>query len=1091
MATPEEREYLQQVAAEYRRRKPTATPDETKQVLSTMLEKRRARSSGPVAELPTIDRHALTVAEGVQDLPQQTPGEVIADVQARGFQPDEENKIVRSVAGAAKDVAKVKAAQSLVEQNTGPGVVEKLKTAAAGAGGAVLSGVQKLASAIGTPAGLLRHAIAPGDQATEGVADAISKAYRGKIGTPEQFTANVERPDASVLAKVVSGIGDVAKQGANTSSSEVYDAMTRFGGVEVAKTPEEHRKTLEQIQPTVDEAVAAAQKGTKEFLLGAGVDPLLPLSLGTKGASTAIGGQMARLLELENISGPQAAKAVRLAQKIIETQPGAKVDKLLRATFKAVGGKDVRNFENVFGKGSTYAGKSGAAYFGVEAADVAAKTKINRVLPENLTRRAVEPIAEAARTMGFRPRGTSHERLFKNREAIKSRHRATASVQEALNEYKEKVAPLLPADAARRRELIENFVDPPPGHVPAVRPPDPKEAQGLNELQAFFDRLGQKYQQSGVVQNIAGNATTGRYIPRLYTEDEGAVRNFIRRYVYEPDFPELKQTSSTHARSAASQQKPLGGQNPGFTAPTDPHEIVGQYLPTMERAVESSRFRKLLQRFYGRDIPSDAQKRFATAFGGGRVKILDAALNMFKEQQLFASPRFHMANVVEDTAKMVASGFRDPNSFDKAGLVHDINVPDTFVLGTTPAGRQVTAGEVRKAMRDNGFTRSSAYQDLEQPGRSFSAFANESDKAAGIGPVRRAARRAKEAPLHTAAEAFKDATTLGARRVGKKFAEAWDSRSKTALFVDRVMQGDSFDQAAANVGGALYDYADQGAVTRAAKRVAPFAGFTAKSLENVPRLIAQRPAVASLPQNALDALIGEDDPNRRDAPPQFMAETGPTIPLGQGAREAVGAAFNALGAPIDPAHGIAVRPRGLLLESLAPFAEAAGRVLPGRGETNLEPFGMMAAPYLQPFIEGFAGKSLVNKQELGPLSLSGSFPLVPAGTPGLPASLEAAPGSSSLSQYGASWLGPWASLAGNYAALENGAYQAPFNFQQPFSDNARQRLLFSLMSLLGAPAALTSPADAYKNAARRDTVKQAAEVPTKIREELRRSSPKK
>lgn len=1087
MPTPDQQAFIEKAAAHFHANNPGASDEEiagmVKQAYSIKFGSTQTEQPAQDSTPPTTARAAITVQKGLEQLPPETPAEVKAAINQRGFQPENKQKIRAGLNPAIEDYKDVKRSARKLIASGGPTlgdeVIDTLKAAANTTPGRyALTGIEALNKGLTTAGNLVRYGLEPTtvpstEPSLSGPLDYIKAAYAGDIGDPADFAAKNAIAREQPLKP-----GNLA--------GHIYGAI---GNVATAVTPQVYEKAtgpIEDAQGRYEESNAAARDFAKSLSEGIASDPLMLASFGLKGASQTIGPQALEALKLSGVTGANAERAAALAQKIITTNQGPAVAKNLGRVMKAAGASE-KAVSQVFGPKFTFAGRSGLAYAGQDLSKATRALGLGKLgVPEQWLRRATEPIGDAARTVLGRPQGSYHERVFKAGELAKMRHGSANEIAEVFADYNENVAPFMPADKARRQAIVKYMDAPPPflpdgapnpeftkvrdammtstgyGGAPTIAAADSKAIEKLTE---FFDRVGSKYQQAGLIDKVESG-----YVPRLWREDKKGVGAFIRRHIIEDEHPMV---SSRHERAGIEHQRPLGAEFPGNKAPLDPHQIVSEYVGPMERAAAQKRLDDTMKAFYRGKVPPDVQKLAAKAFSGVRIKLVDGLLNLFKSQQLFPRGSFAVANTFEEGAKSISAGLiGHGDDIPTAKKIFDANIPDSAVILETPA-RSYTAGELRNEIKSRGFSQSSITKDFNNPSSAVRQFNETSDKAAGIGAVSRYGRRAKEQPLSTAAQAFQDVTNLGVNRLGKRYAENLDSTLKTAGFIGRLRQGDSVDQAAQRVLQVHFDYSDASPALKAAKRVFPFAGFTANTAEHLPGVIARNPALAV----AQSYGVQQAQPNDfADQAPQYQRSAGQTVPLGEGSRSAIHAVVNAAGGKTDPAYGLSYRPRGLLTEGLSqPAAAVTG---------SPEDLALLAGPLAQPVIEAISGKDFLTKKEQGPLSLqTGTFPLVPAGNNYLPPELQANEGNVALSKYLAPWLGPYAPILANFAAADK-AVTPPFA-SAPMNGDPIQKLLFQLSGSLGFPIAQTTPATGFVDQMQREAPKAAAEVGKQLKKDTK------
>ncbi len=1077
--TPEEKQRLAQEATAFKAANPGADPEVVKAHLRSKLQS--FRTAQPAE--PNIERRALTVAQGLEQMPSRPYADAMVEDRKR-LKPEtlrRTNPKLKRTKEILRDVGKSKRVVERVLPEDSP-YRDALKEAGAVAAEGAKSGLQGFLEAMSLP----QQAV---HQASEGTRDPDEWLRRRYKRADEGATAPLPDPIANLLRPETHvALADAAGKILDVPGSMLGAGLGIAADVAMLKRPN-YQAAYEQVASEIKKPRA---EGSKAIMLATS-DPLSYIGGGGgAGTGATVGKQMGRALGRAGISGAKATKAVADATRAGEKLAGTPhLNKALEGIFKKAGAADPAQLQAVVGVGSEFAGRaSPLSILGQEvnpAAIVSGLSGGKVQIPEQLARRAAAPIGKATRTLQRGVAGAAgrkgpveapyHERVFVEREAAKSTHRAQTGVSAGLDRYAREVASIAPASSARRRELMRHFADPGKSTPASLVPPNAAESTWLKKQNDFFAEYGQKLLDAGVIGKLERNPFSNAYVPRQ--ELERGFRGWYKKR-YGPTMGALE-TDPLHARSI-NNQRPLGaGARSGYRYIEDPHEIVANYVPRVERALETAKYKKVIARAM-KDAPPEALARMDRAFAGSKWPILDEALSLFKEGQLLAIPRFHIVNVIEDTTKMAASGMNDPRRFLQADDVINAHVKGSDVVARSPGGRSFTADQLRAMGSENGFFDSPTAYDFsfDAAGKAPSVFSEAAEKAAGISKPKRLLNRAIQDPARVAGEAFRDATTLGARRLGQKFARGHDTRARMALFIDRLAKGDSPNAAAKVVSDTLFDMGVQSPFMRGAKRIAPFAPYTIRSAKALPRLIANRPGLVNLPGHIGRAYAGAESNDQRDEPPTFQSERSATLPLAKGARSKVGSLVAALsGQEVDPGFGMSIPLRGNLGEGLSPLLEAASG--------NADPLGLMLGPHLSWAAEQLAEKNLLTKQEQGPLDFGSGIPLFPYGTIGPPELQAPSEEDANLLQYLAPFAGQWPSFAANAIGAATGSERPLIGgYQRPYSDDARQRSAMDLLGkLTSLNPALTRATTEQTNAAQKPAVKRAAEVRAKRKAEIK------
>lgn len=798
----------------------------------------------------------------------------------------------------------------------------------------------------------------------------------------------------------------------------------------------------------------------------------------------------------------------------------------------------------VFGEGGRYAGRgqmtAGLPMFSekltgevVGPLDAALSSVSGGKLraPEQVFRKGVD---KARDMLGWSDDLGYHGNLAVKRQAAKARNLALQQTAEELEVFRKDVAKLAPTDKGRREEIVRRVLDPDydarvvqssqdiqPGEVlrattddngaqvlAAVKPKEgaaplqmtEREQQFAKAFKDYFDKQGQALQDAGLLKDwTAGhNLLTGTYVPRMYRgAQEGTGL--------------LSQASAPRGASPLMHRGAMGGRalgrdlGKGLEATFDPFEIVTKYQPKVERAKQTAGFRQWAAETLGvpvdqiglphslalqqthevvngkwvpRKVLSKLEQQFEVTAGpkGLGKQAASWVMSRFKTLNTVGAPRYFFTNVFGDSTLMAAAGFRNPKWFRKAGQLREMADDAVVVSGPTQDFR---AGEVRRLLKEAGIFKggmTSAPFEI-QPGKAMgkarTAFQETAEGAA------RAAGELNDGTLGRASkwlgrrktEAYDTVASLGVKPIGEKLASYWDEHAKAAFFMDRLAKGDAPNIAAERTFEVLFDYADQDAVLRNLSRYMAFPVYQYKAMGAVPRIVARNPWSINATKAASE-MVGAGPGEIQDPAPQYAQERSLTVPLGDTSRSIVRrladkAPFNA---EIDPGYGMGGVVRTPLIENMAGPLE----LLYG----NPDPMALGLSPPL------VAGMELLTEQDYltkRPMERPGSpLGMFPAGTPGVPASLETGTHPEDkkqeipwLARYLPGMLASPQLLLGANMAM-GGQYLGRHRAQAP--DAAQRNALSGINILTGLPLYLTDPATPMLDLARKPQVENAAEL---------------
>lgn len=287
------------------------------------------------------------------------------------------------------------------------------------------------------------------------------------------------------------------------------------------------------------------------------------------------------------------------------------------------------------------------------------------------------------------------------------------------------------------------------------------------------------------------------------------------------------------------------------------------------------------------------------------VPYVDPVLQHFKKTALFGKPAFLPMNTSEDIGRSLAGGNLDPRTAGQARKVFNEAIPPQQAL--TKTGQSV--GDVRALVRSHGI-----------------------DEASGIGQEGSEAAAPKSwkdwLPFQKG-DRLADALTMPVpQSVIRKAAETEGKYAKTSFLIDKLNKGESPILAAKRVRDTFHDNAVPSLnkhiaqLEPVAKRMVPFSGYLGRSAISIPRLLAQNPAFATVPEYANQAMEKEADPSKA---PLYARNRGPLTSIPRAGKEMLGKVFDKAEVPFDPSYDYSAQLRGLdLREPISWMAEPFG-----------------------------------------------------------------------------------------------------------------------------------------------------------------------
>lgn len=893
------------------------------------------------------------------------------------------------------------------------------------------------------------------------------------------------------------------------------------------------------------EAAREVSAPSSEFLgkLGVGIaQPSTLFTLGLAGGSKTTASQIQRAARASGLSTGNAKVVAEAIASLYETKGATpQIAEQAKALFVSAGG-DAAKLAKVIGSEAEFIGKGGVQVAGVDVSALASRAT---GLPEQLTRRGLEKVARIGAKKiptPLRPTGLVdlpyHSRRGLERAIVKQKHQAIAAIQQDLEAAVTDVAPSATGISKERQaELILQHFEPDiqlrhgqwelassGGQFPMTAP----EQKFVDAVENYFKTLGSKVGRAGT-----GHPVTGRYVPRQYAPSREPLANM--QNIFQPEIEEFGRATPFKKRGSGGKisvtdvgtGEVVKVKNPGvplgrgqLNAETDPFKIIANYTPKIERHVASANYERFLADNFSQPragnmklnqfarmrnsagkrvwVPKELREEGRRVFNSFTIPYFDAAQNNFKVANLLPVPRFHLLNAIEDTFKMIASGFKNPEAFAWVRQVKDHRIPDSAILFNTPLGRRITVGEARAGMIQNGYLHSVTGGSFDfAPQRGARDFAYEMEKAttkAELPGVLRApqrlAKNIKARPGRAVNEAYLDVVGLGpVRRIGKKWAEKWESYSKGAHYLDQLARGVPEGEAAAKTSQFLFDHAVQSSAQQALRRVSPFIGYTMKTTTALPKLLGKNPKMALAPLHLQRAMKQEnEDVAPLNARTRFPIATAPESYrqlVGKLSKKVGEATGGAIGGEINPGAGMAIGLRGDPIEGAAgPLEFLAGSGGNQLAQSQGFPFNYM--------MEQQTGQDLLTGADLDPADGLLTPRQFNYGTPGIPDELQAAEGQiAPLARYGTAWLGPWARLGLNVGARMLGAPGPVAGAQRSYAEDAGVRDFLQAAELTGVPSTyLTDPMQEQKDIANQPEVERHAKTggyqKKRVREEKRK-----
>jgi len=1076
---------------------------------------------------------------------------------ARGFPPDELRRQAEALKKAKKQhkaAARAAGLASATDKMAGDDPYRTIKDFASAAGKKALSGVELMGRALDADAAWGRKKIA-GTADPRGYEDYVRKEYPNVAKVADTVGAVVGAPGAAVGVGL-GAIGDLASMASGESDKTLGDVWRTARDVMVKDSP----------------------RTGGSFILQAAPAPSNLLALGGGSMMKTAGAQAFRAARMAGLEATKAVQFAAAAKKIVEahalTPKAAPLMRELAQTFK-VGD---RALDKAFGPGMEWLGRRTAAYGGVDVAKVPvvgpAAEKVLRKVGDVAGRGADKMkrgLGGVAPGLDFHARKGLELRLGQiNKEALAGSEKYLGILARGLGGVGRYVKP------ERREWILKNVIDPAykvvpvtPGSPPQqgtvrtwmdtatgrrARPPrnqstppnivevdiipapgsqytpihgltDPHERSFAEAVVKQLDLQKQRLINEGVFEGHQGteNWLSDLYFPRIYKQTD-------------PWNTPIKFSGGTG--NVVKSRGALGGKALG-SAFADEHadlfSSITRYQPQVEKTIAEKHFDKWVADQFADQAASagPGMKQMTNSAGAGvfvpeqvvesldRIRknaafqkyqknVWEKATDLFKRNVLMGTPRYHLVNVMSDSMLMWMNGFHSPGAFVTAAGVWAKGKPGDVIL-RSPTGKAWTRGELQRELKNNGVGLGYGAFDIAPHAPGPADLESALRKGGGqIAPATRAA------PMKALGRAAGHVGSLGLMAPGEKFAQAWERGSKTAMFVDRLLRGDSPSGAIARVFEALPDYTQQDKLLRTLRNFFPFATYQYKATKMVPRSIMRSPSTPANVWRYAEAS-GAKPEDVQDEAPYYLKERGRVVPLSGAQRSGVRRFVKGVGdlrmaslralqkvfpsldpgdpAQISEAFGMALQQREPTAEVMAPYIELLAH-------NNVQPMANMLHPILRAAVEELAGVDLQTKQRMGAPELTRPFA---HGDP-LAVYLEKRlqlPGGrlqAKRSNKQAAWAGRnvpqflWSPLATwllNELARAKGATGTPYGAFRPYTESSATRSPLQLLNLtVGAPIGLTTPMTGLQDEVQRAKRAEIENLPDILRDDVRAAAKK-
>ena len=606
-----------------------------------------------------------------------------------------------------------------------------------------------------------------------------------------------------------------------------------------------------------------------------------------------------------------------------------------------------------------------------------------------------------------------------------------ATTYEAMANDARNMMKVLPSDQAARQRLIRGTVDPSyvatptgigpspqnlktvvaggvrygvenaPGSIFEPASSLPKEGRtAAAAMRRFFNKWGNELEAAGVLEpgQRARNLLTDRYFPRITEKTFGFLDDLAEKSLPRgtSSFKHRGPVGGTPLGTIADQQGRLTPDTPGWylDAKFDPADVIPQYARQASRAVGETHLENYVAKQFGRNykpdqtwtelregtfVPTDLHNMMRGTFDEsmktmssfarkqpwlrdtaegravlGAIKIVDKLGSRLKYNLTGKVPGFHALNKFNDILQSA------PYARDYVGsgvLYARIRGAGTASLQTPT--RTLSADQVRGLMRRHNI----AMGTLQEGGTTPLArldLGDELKNIARLGGGQRAPRGMT--PGEAAGRAWR-AYDKTPERVGGFLRD----HSEGTLFVDRLRQGDSPEQAARVVRDALLDYADVNVGQQIASWFIPFARYLTKAPGMVAKAAVRNPGAVNAFDRFMDATHEDAGPER----PKGLVDRGPSYRLSDREKQVSGNMLKFI-------SGGRVKgwPEGLEGATLprAPFAEALAPLNSREQFVSIFGPGVQAAASMAAGVNPITRREVTRPETMGELA-TGLFPM--------------------------------------------------------------------------------------------------------------------
>lgn len=831
-------------------------------------------------------------------------------------------------------------------------------------------------------------------------------------------------------------------------------------------------------------------RDTTDLGLTIETDPLSFLSVGvTGGAKTAA----AATLRGATRAGVHRATAEQLSKTIGELaareagQPG--VFKAVESAFESAlgtqrGSQVAREIfgeaGEFFGRGQLEAhlpmmsGRGKAVAPALGGQDFAIGKAIKRVADPLLERAGGQPL--------LHPRAGELETVKRTAKAMQE----TLS-REAVDGFRADLARLPQGhgiDAAVREQILDQYFDPSRlGPQLAPNMLDARYGAGAGTyataVEKFFVDQGNKLMNAGVLDGFAQNPVSEKYVPRFYRSVvqplEAALDQAARKGGGGPIAKPRKLDFPTEL-PYAKREKDIAKIVPEYARLSARAQAQAHLEDALVRAYEikpgigaGSNLKKTMLHVRGRDVelPADVANVLRGTFDQGLstmgralrnagaesnpagraiLKVVDAhhAMSSRFKSLVLKTPAYHAVNIVDDTAKMVMAGMKNP-------------------LAYLSRARKMMKGQTVNA---GGAARTLSEANQHKIGQGAAArFERQGGEAQGRAIERSIADRAGPRSLGGKVKDTAGKVNDWSNRVG----DEWENTAKLANWLWRLDAGDSPAIAASRTMETLIDYSNKSKAEQILGWAVPFIRYAWAAPKVAATQAIRNPGAVNALDRGLELFGSREQENE---PARYITERGAYAQATDrqkdifgNLRELAGGSRNKEGL----SYGFV--PRLTQYDAMTPLLELA--------EGNPDALALQMGPLMKAGVEMWTEQDLLTKQPLArPNSV---FDMFPPEMPYVPASLKASAGENPwLSRYLPPFLAsPGVNLAANTALnrVQDGQGPAsylggsrPYTGRKDPTDTIAQAWM---KYVLGQPGYETSPADRINSIASMPEIQRA------------------